>query len=86
MGSEEVTLAAAEHACSAPKPEVECQSAKCTCSTDAPEGAVVDLKEGVRVRPKRRSGPKWGKPLNPGWKSCGEFNRKGSNLASDRAI
>ena len=41
-----------------PEAEVECQRAKCPCGTDAPEGVVVDLKEGVRVRPERRSGPK----------------------------
>ena len=44
-----------------PEAEVECQRAKCPCGTDAPEGVVVDLKEGVRVRPERRSGPEWEK-------------------------
>ena len=57
MGSEEVTLAAAEHACSAPKPKWSAkQSAKCTCSTDTPEGVVVELKVGVPVQPFSCSG------------------------------
>ena len=40
-----------------PEAEVECQSAKCTCSTDAPEGVVGENKVEVRVQPFSCSGP-----------------------------
>ena len=39
-----------------PEAEVECQSAECTCSTDAPEGVVDEHKVGLPVQPFNCSG------------------------------
>ena len=51
------TLAAAEHACSTPWSKWRAQ----TQTVDAPEGVVVELKEGVRVQPFSCSGATSGK-------------------------
>ena len=55
------TLAAAEHACSTPWSKWSAECEKNALSTDAPEGVVVELKEGVRVQPFSCSGATSGK-------------------------
>ena len=63
MGSEEVTLAAAEHACSAPKPKWSAKVRIPLVAQTLPEGVVGELTEGFHVRPEQGSGPKWEKTL-----------------------